>query len=600
MGRIAVLLKLVLLSTHTNVASAQSISDVTFGEQCYSPDTTEIVEFRTSSSTVIRRNNIGKARSNPLYQNLPSSCLGLATCRLDAATGQYWGIIKAGDRATQMQAQNADYTIAGGEDLYDDSIPSGMLVEGALRAVDGTLLDIDMKIDVDYASIPAGMEPWDYFATMRWDLNGLSGELLQINMAAPGPLFQDRATFTTWVPTYIGGPLVRPSVEGLDFTNGEYTVKLKFEFFHKGTNTPYTIGSLSFSFMDLDTGEPPSCNAPVNGAQVTWETPTDVYGGPSAADLTAQCTVCDNADPMNVVGDIDYTTCVYGMSGRTIAQGTLFGRECLIVNADGKLKQARYVPEPGSVPGAGGIYPALDMIVSLPSSNRASFCGKSFGPGEHGNPESADNIVDYIDMPAGASFAIDTCPGTQVATPTSPVGDVLDSGCKGAQGGDAAIRFAKQRFTNLAQAGRIVTLLYEDFSDFTLELSTYYNPTAGNYVAARNFFISAPANNLDPCPPSPPPPSPPPPSPSPPAGDPTPPPTPSPPPPSPSPPVLNCAAWCGGNPKSWVEKCVEFAACNGCEECFFPPSPPSPPPPSPPPPPPPPSPPPVRALVSIQ
>ncbi|MDA9633312.1 hypothetical protein N9S81_00065 [bacterium] len=336
--------------------------------------------------------------------------------------------------------------------------------------------------------------------------------------------------------------------------SGNLKAKLRFQFFEKGTTTPYTIPAFRHSWYDFDIQEPYTCDGLVNGAVVDYRTPNDLFGGPSDADLSAQCKIC-GAGPSDdvIVGGytVNHKDCVRGMSGRLVSEGMLFNRECLYASAApgeiGPLKAARYVEKPGAVANADGVIEGADLIINSPSPGVVRFCAKTRGAGTD-NPVDKDNIATSV---SGNGPGFYSCPGNQdptcgtlgeVAAPAGCMGDWNDylqndangnpNGCSATLDGngnaipyrpDPVLRFGnsdKGRYTleGVNPAERIVTLYYEDTPEFSVEVSIYHRPNSQGNANGRNFMFGGAANNLDQCPPSPPitPPPAPPPSPPPP------------------------------------------------------------------------------------
>ena len=569
-----------LTTVHSQTIESTSLgtsNSVHFGSSCYTAPEGIMVDVDFDVA-VMHYSNLGQYRRNPRWNDMgkPAAtdyqCGG--GCRIDPVTGKEIGIIKNDrNQVASMLAANTDYpaSAAEGADIYNTDVPPGILISDALYQ-NGALIPVDLFIDIDYADVPAGMDPWDYFPTHAFYKTGISGDFLNFNMASP-VTYLERFEFLDWKhPAIVGGPGTKIGSVSWDPNGGEsgaLKAKLRFQFFEKGTTTPYTIPAFRHSWYDFDHGEPYTCDGLVNGAVVDYHTPNGDNGGPSNADLSAQCKLC-GAGPSDDVMVGGYTVnvndCVRGLSGRLVSEGLLFSRECLYASAApgeiGPLKAARYVEKPGAVADADGVIEGADLLINSPSPGVVRFCAKTRGIGAD-NPTDKDNIPTSF---SGNGPFFFTCPGNQdptcgaigdVVTPANCAGDWNDflqndangnpNGCSWTLDGngntipgrpDTVLTFPTYTLEGINPAERIVTLYYEDTPEFSLEVSIYHRPVSTRDTFGRNFVFGGAANNLDQCPPSPPitPPPEPPPSPPPPSPPPSPPP-PLPPPPSPPPPL---------------------------------------------------------------
>ncbi|MDA9633311.1 hypothetical protein N9S81_00060 [bacterium] len=186
-------------------------NSVHFGSSCYTaPEGTMVdVDFDVA---VMHYSNLAQYRRNPRWNDMGKP---VATdyqcgdgCRIDPVTGKEIGIIKTNrGQAASMLAANADYPAfaAEGADIYNTDVPPGILISDALYQ-NGALIPVDLFIDIDYADVPAGMDPWDYFPTGAYYKTELSGDFLNFNMACPNSYVEKYEFLDGDKPEIFGGP----------------------------------------------------------------------------------------------------------------------------------------------------------------------------------------------------------------------------------------------------------------------------------------------------------------------------------------------------------------------------------------------------------
>jgi hypothetical protein len=391
-----------------------------------------------------------------VFNDMGTAC-AKPQCRVDSGTGKRVGVVWR-----DIQASNREYlsTVEKGiSDLYDTSVPSGMLIRNGAVSTSGELYDI--LLDVDYSKIPSGMQPWEYYQFASWENAGaIYDDALVLDLAVVGSSTQDGATFLdASVPIVVGGSNTLYGQTGNAPGGEPYRVAFVVRFFvaGSGTTTPVVMKAVDFSIADLDAMTFPGCDG----------------GGflHHMYQLTS-CTICGSTATLKAGGSVEMADCTANwVDGSAHGSHGLWGQECVHVNRYARgMVGIHYVLKDGASADA-AVPAAKSLTVDTPTSSVVRICGAE--PGFAG-----DNSYDIGALSSSTSSTGSWSGGSN--------GNWWTTG--------------RVTFNGIDQQARTVTLAYEYTNAIEFELST--QPHRDTWVTGRRFVLGG-ATNLQRCAPPP-------------------------------------------------------------------------------------------------